>query len=204
MQADFLFAIAILIISVMLHEISHGHVANLLGDPTAKYANRLTLNPLRHIEIFGSIILPVITYLLGGFILGWAKPVPYNPYNLKNQKWGPAIIAVAGPLANMFIALVFGMIIRFRTELIFLPDAFFQISTAVIFLNLMLAVFNLMPIPPLDGSKILFAFLPYKWRNIQFIFEKYGFFLVLIFVFFIWQILFLPFVADLFKLITGY
>ncbi len=204
MQADFLFAIAILIISAMLHEISHGHVANLLGDPTAKYANRLTLNPLRHIEIFGSVILPVITYLLGGFILGWAKPVPYNPYNLKNQKWGPAIIAVAGPLANIFIALVFGLIIRFRAELVFLPDAFFQISTAVIFLNLMLAVFNLMPIPPLDGSKILFALLPYKWRNIQFIFEKYGFFLVLIFVFFIWQILFLPLVADLFKLITGY
>jgi Zn-dependent protease len=113
MSLDFIFSIIILIFSVVVHEVSHGFTAYKLGDNTAKYQGRLTLNPLKHLEWFGSFILPIITYVSGGFILGWAKPVPYNPYNLSNQKWGEALVALAGPLSNIFIAIIFGILVRF-------------------------------------------------------------------------------------------
>ncbi len=202
MQIDFIFAIAVLILSVMLHEISHGYAAYILGDSTAKYAGRLTLNPLKHLDLFGSIILPTITYLAGGFILGWAKPVPFNPFNLKNQKWGPAIVAAAGPLANILIVAVFALIFRSIGQLFFLPVSIFKLSASICLLNLWLAVFNLLPVPPLDGSKLLFAFLPYRWQKIQFILERYSFVFILLFLFLIWQFV-LPIVMFLFKLITG-
>ncbi len=202
MQIDFIFAIAVLILSVMLHEISHGYAAYILGDSTAKYAGRLTLNPLKHLDLFGSIILPTITYLAGGFILGWAKPVPFNPFNLKNQKWGPAIVAAAGPLANILIVAVFALIVRSSGQLFFLPVSIFKLSASICLLNLQLAVFNLIPVPPLDGSKLLFAFLPYRWQKIQFILERYSFVFILLFLFLIWQFV-LPIVMFLFKLITG-
>ncbi len=202
MQIDFIFAIAVLILSVMLHEISHGYAAYILGDSTAKYAGRLTLNPLKHLDLFGSIILPTITYLAGGFILGWAKPVPFNPFNLKNQKWGPAIVAAAGPLANILIVAVFALIVRSSGQLFFLPVSIFKLSASICLLNLWLAVFNLLPVPPLDGSKLLFAFLPYRWQKIQFILERYSFVFILLFLFLIWQFV-LPIVMFLFKLITG-
>lgn len=202
MQIDFLFAIAVLILSVMLHEISHGYAAYILGDSTAKYAGRLSLNPLKHLDIFGSVILPAVTYLAGGFILGWAKPVPFNPFNLKNQKWGPAIVGLAGPLANLLIVGVFAGIIRAGGQLSFLPLSVFQLSAAICLLNLQLAVFNLIPVPPLDGSKLLFAFLPYRWQKVQFILERYSFVFILIFLFLIWQFI-LPIVLFLFRIITG-
>src|SRR3989344_7390564 len=107
----FIFQVAILVMSVVIHEVSHGFMAYALGDSTAKYAGRLTLNPLPHIDPFGSIILPCVLSLLpGGIIFGYAKPVPYNPYNLRNQKWGPALVAGVGPCANLLVALVFGLI----------------------------------------------------------------------------------------------
>jgi len=201
---DFIFSIAILILSVMLHEVSHGQMAFLLGDPTAKHAGRLTLNPLKHLDPFGSILLPVITFFTGGFIFGWAKPVPYNPYNLKNQKWGPALVGAAGPLSNIAIAAIFGMFIRLSA---FAPNFAFlgateQISAMIVFINLLLAIFNLVPIPPLDGSKVLFAFLPYKWRNVEFFLERYGFFILLIFIFFFFNLL-LPIIYFLFRITTG-
>jgi len=202
-MVEFVFAIAILILSIILHEVAHGYAAYLLGDPTAKYAGRLTLNPLKHLDIFGSIILPVFTYLTGGFIIGWAKPVPFNPYNLKSQKWGPAIVGAAGPLANILILTIFGLLIRFGGQVAFIPVSFFQIAALVVLVNLQLMVLNLIPIPPLDGSRLLFAFLPYRWQHIQYILEHYSFFFVLIFIFFIWPYLFLPIVSILFKLITG-
>ena len=108
---QFIFQILILIFSVVVHEVSHGYAALALGDKTAQDAGRLTLNPLKHLDPFGSIILPSLSYMLGGFIFGWAKPVPYNPYNLKNRKWGPAIVALAGPFANVSLAVVFGLIV---------------------------------------------------------------------------------------------
>lgn len=200
---DLIFAIAILIMSVVVHEVSHGYTANLLGDPTAKYAGRLTLNPLRHLDFFGSFLIPAITFILAGFIFGWAKPVPYNPYNLKNQKYGPGLVAIAGPLSNFLMAIVFGLAIRYSSTFGFLPASFLEIISLIVFVNLILGVFNLVPIPPLDGSKALFAILPFRWHHIQLSLERYGFFLLLIFIFFFFQYL-LPIVAFLFKIITGF
>ncbi len=199
----FVFAIAILIFSVILHEISHGYAAYLLGDSTAKYAGRLTLNPLKHLDIWGSIIVPILTYRFGGFILGWAKPVPFNLYNLKNQKWGPAIVGAAGPLANILVVVIFGVFIRIGGNFALLPLSFFQIAALVVLVNLQLTVLNLVPIPPLDGSRLLSAFLPFRWQKIQYALERYSFFFVIIFIFFVWPYIFLPIVSFLFKLITG-
>jgi len=161
MGSDIIFLIAILVVSVIIHEISHGFAANWLGDPTAKLAGRLTLNPISHIDPMGSIILPAILVLSGTpFLFGWAKPVPYNPYNLhRGGKWAEAIVAGAGPAANVFIALVFGLVIRLNI----LPTVIVNLIIPIIALNILLAVFNLIPIPPLDGSKILPQFLPRNW-----------------------------------------
>lgn len=201
MQIDFIFSILVLIFSVIVHEVSHGYSAYLLGDNTAKYAGRLNLNPLNHLEWFGSLILPVLTYMGGGFIIGWAKPVPFNPYNLRNQRWGEAIVAIAGPLSNILIAVFFGLLIRFGIAIQFGP-AFVNISAIIIMINLVLATFNLVPIPPLDGSKILFSLLPYNMYYVRNFLEKNGFFMLLIFVFFLWQFIY-PLVSLEFKLITG-
>ena len=126
------------------------------GDPTARLAGRLTLNPTKHLDPVGSFLVPVATYLLGGFIIGWAKPVPYNPYNLHPQKLGTAVVAGAGIFANFIIAFVFGLLIRFAEPLGIASEAFFTIAGMIVFINLLLGIFNLVPIPPLDGSKLLF------------------------------------------------
>ena len=191
-----LFSLAVLIFSVIIHEVSHGWVANFLGDPTAKYAGRLTLNPLKHIDIMGTVLVPLVTYSLGGFIFGWAKPVPYNPYNLRAGKWGPAAVALAGPGANLAIAL--GFVLALRTGLLVLNPLIFSI----IMINLTLAIFNLVPIPPLDGSKIFFAILPYRYQYIEEWLTRNQFLLVLIFVFFLWQFV-APAIFLLFNLLVG-
>src|SRR3972149_7586905 len=112
MQVECIFQIAILIISVVIHEVSHGYAASFLGDQTAKYQGRLTLNPLKHLDFVGSFLVPSMAYFLGGFIFGWAKPVPYNPYNLKPGRWSEAVVAVAGPGSNLVLALIFGLLVR--------------------------------------------------------------------------------------------
>lgn len=201
MQIDFIFSILILIFSVVIHEFAHGYSAYVQGDNTAKYQGRLTLNPLKHLEWFGSFILPAISYLLGGFIIGWAKPVPFNPYNLRNQRWGEAMVAAAGPLSNICIALFFGLLIRFNIAQGF-GESFVYISSMIVFVNLILATFNLIPIPPLDGSKILFSFLPYHMQNVRDFLEQNGTFILIFFVFFLWKFL-LPLVLWEFSLITG-
>lgn len=156
--------IIILILSVVIHEMAHGYMANWLGDPTARLQGRLSANPLVHLDPMMSVILPGILLATGSPILfGAAKPVPYNPYNLRNQKWGEAMVAAAGPLANIFIAVVFGVLIRLAAVLN-LSDAFVTLSVQIILLNIFLAFFNLVPIPPLDGSKILPRLLPYQLR----------------------------------------
>lgn len=188
--------------SVVVHEVSHGYVALALGDSTAKYQGRLTLNPISHLDPVGSILVPLIGYFAGGFIIGWAKPVPFNPYNLKNQRWGEALVAVAGPLSNISLAIIFGLLIRFSINDGMMNQAFLNLTGFVVTINIVLAIFNLIPIPPLDGSKILSAFLPYKWQSFMVSLEKYGLVLVFVFIFLFWQMM-SPIVAFLFHLITG-
>ena len=198
---DFIFAIAVLIFSVVIHEVSHGYVANAMGDPTAKYAGRLTLNPLPHLDLMGSLVVPLLTFLAGGFIFGWAKPVPYNPHNLSNQKWGPALVAAAGPASNILVAAFFGILIRFAPA-VGLPAEFLNIAALIVFINILLAVFNFVPIPPLDGSKVLFSALPPQWGHIQDFLERWGFFILILFIFFFFQLL-LPVIQAIFELFTG-
>lgn len=200
-EIETLFSIIILIFSVVIHEFSHGYTANKLGDPTARLAGRLTLNPIKHLSLFGSFIFPLMMYLAGGPIFGWAKPVPYNPYNIKS-KYGDALVAIAGPSSNLLVAVIFGFLIRLNFSLNLLSSSFLNIFTIIVFINLILAVFNLIPIPPLDGSKILFNFLPNKYLYVKEFFEKYGLFLLIFFIFFLWKLL-LPFVYLVFSLITG-
>lgn len=151
-----------LIFSVVIHEMAHGYAANWLGDPTARLQGRLSANPMVHIDPLMSVIIPGLLAVTGSPVLfGAAKPVPYNPYNFTNQKWGEAIVAAAGPLANVAIAVVFAVLIR-SAELLALSDAFVLIAFKIVILNIFLALFNLVPIPPLDGSKILPKLLPYS------------------------------------------
>lgn len=150
-----------LVLSVVLHEMAHGYAANWLGDPTARLQGRLSANPLVHIDPLMSVILPGLLIFSGSPILfGAAKPVPYNPYNFTNQRWGEAIVAAAGPAANIFIALVFAILVR-SADFLQLSATFIDLAVGIIVLNIFLALFNLVPIPPLDGSKILPKLLPY-------------------------------------------
>lgn len=204
MQADFLFQIAILIMSVVIHEVSHGYAASFLGDQTARYQGRLTLNPIKHLDFVGSFLVPTFSYYLGGFLFGWAKPVPYNPYNLKPGRWSEAIVALVGPASNIVLALIFGLLLRITIAMdaAWASPAFMQITAMIVFINILLAVFNLMPIAPLDGSKLLFALFPDKFYQIREFFERYGLVLVVLFIFFLWQFIF-PVISFLFRLITG-
>ncbi len=156
-----LFTVVVLIFSIILHEVAHGYAAQALGDPTARLAGRLTLNPIPHIDIVGSIIIPAVLVLTQAHILfGWAKPVPYNPYNLKNQRWGEAFVGVAGVATNIAIAVIFAIIARVAggqgmTE-------FASLAAIVVLVNLSLGLFNLIPIPPIDGYTVLRGLLPHK------------------------------------------
>lgn len=217
-----IFQVAIVIMSVVIHEISHGMAALWLGDPTAKYAGRLTLNPLKHVDPVGTIIVPMVFLLFGGFPFGWAKPVPYNPYNLRDQKKGPALVGFAGPLSNIIIALVFGLSARFiplssvvKTEIAVnmfnfagLTDVlsgsfasiFFWLFLMIGAFNIFLAFFNLIPIPPLDGSKLLFFIIPLRTET-KIMLEQFGFGLLILIIIFFRGFLgaFLLFVLSLFS-----
>lgn len=185
MEINFIFQIAILIISVMAHEVAHGAAAYAFGDSTAKNQGRLTLNPLKHIDLFGSIILPLILFLSNsGFMMGWAKPVPYNPYNLKNRRLGEFCVSIAGIATNLIIAFVFSFILKFSDTLSLSP-AVMGLMLYIVFLNVALAVFNLIPVPPLDGSKIIFSLIPYRFERLILNIEKYSlYFLIILIVFF--------------------
>lgn len=192
-------SIAILIFSVVAHEVSHGYMAQYLGDPTARLAGRLTMDPRRHVDPIGSILVPIITALApGGYVFGWAKPVPYNAYNLRDQRWGEAKVALAGPATNLAIAFVAALVLRTLA----LPDMALEIVNLIVIINIILGVFNLVPIPPLDGSKLLVSVLPFRLRYIMEYLERYAIALILFFVIFLWQF-FLPLVGAIYALMVG-
>jgi Zn-dependent protease len=199
---DFLsliFYFIVIIPSAIIHEYAHGWMANQLGDPTARYAGRLTIDPRAHVDKWGTILMPLILFVLTGgrFLFAYAKPVPYNPYNLRDQKWGPALVGLAGPLANFLLAATFAILIRMY------PSAgVSQFFVTIIYANIMLMVFNLLPIPPLDGSKILYAVLPDSAHGVRVFLDRYGFIILLFFVFFLFELL-SPIITSLFNLLVG-
>ena len=207
-DVSFIFEIAVLVFSVVIHEVSHGYSAELLGDPTARLAGRLTLNPMRHLDPFGSVILPGFLALTNSAILfGWARPVPYNPYNLRNAKWGPGIVALSGPLANIAIALLFVCIVRLGI----LEGSLLRMASLIIFMNLILAFFNLIPIPPLDGFKVLSSVAPYRYyryfSSLEEFSFRYGLIFLVVALFIFWKYIapiFSLFISFLFDLLTGY
>lgn len=154
-------SLVILILSVIVHEVAHGYAANSLGDPTARLAGRLTLNPLPHIDLMGSIVLPaLLIFTHSPIMFGWAKPVPYNPYNLRHQRWGETFVALAGVATNLLLAVIFGLIVRF-SPVFGLDATAVSIAATIAFINLFLALFNLIPFPPLDGFAALRSALPW-------------------------------------------
>ena len=164
--------LSILVVSAVLHELSHGMVAERLGDPTARLAGRLTLNPIPHLDPVGSILLPAMLVLSGSpFVFGWAKPVPFNPRYLRNRRWGPALVGAAGPLANLSLAVLAGIALRGGV-----PGA--PVLYAIVVINLVLAVFNLIPVPPLDGSRLVYPLLPASLRYGYARLERVGIILV--------------------------
>lgn len=195
---DFITVMLILIPSSIIHEIAHGYMAERLGDPTARYAGRLTVDPRSHVDVWGTLLMPMILYFLsqGSFMFAYAKPVPYNPYNLRNHRWGPALVGLAGPASNFLLAVLFGLVIRYLGS----AQNVFILSKIVI-LNLVLMVFNLIPIPPLDGSKILYALLPDSAYEIKNFLDRYGFIILIFFVFFLFQLV-TPIILWLFNLIV--
>jgi len=194
-----LFIYIIIILSAVFHEYAHGWAAYQLGDSTAKDEGRLTLNPLVHLDPIGTVILPLFLLFTSGMFLGWAKPVPYNPYNLRDLKYGTLKVAAAGPGANILIALVVGLILRLFSPVIFSYNmALPSYLGFIVYVNIFLALFNLLPFPPLDGSKIFADLFPNQWKYFMQL-GMMGIFLALFVAFFILS----PIAHFIFKIIVG-
>lgn len=175
-----IFVIIVLFFSVVIHEVAHGSMALSLGDHTAKNAGRLSLNPLKHIDLTGTIIVPLLMILTTwgrGPVFGWAKPVPVNPYNFTDQKWGELKVSLAGPAVNFLIGLLFALMIRFFA----LPELMVSLFGIIALYNFAWGIFNLVPVPPLDGSHILFSFMPGAYQAKRFL-EQYGFFIFILLI----------------------
>jgi Zn-dependent protease len=209
MDPSTIFFLIALIFSIIIHEVSHGYAAAMLGDPTARLQGRLTLNPLPHIDPIGSILLPALLVLTHApFLFGWAKPVPYNPYNLNNKRWGEAIVAGAGPGVNLLLAIMFGLVVRFGMGS--LSTQFISLAALIVYINILLAFFNLLPIPPLDGSKLLKSLLPYRaslsFERIEHTLMQGGFLVMLLVLWLIMELIgpiFRVGLSFIFSLITG-
>lgn len=196
-----IFTLIVLLFSLVLHEVSHGLMALSLGDTTAKDEGRLSLNPLKHLDPFGSVLVPLMLYLATsgrGPLFGWAKPVPINPYNLRDRKWGILKVSLAGPLANFSLAVFFAFLIRSSL----LPVQWSELFGIIVLYNLLFGFFNLMPFPPLDGSNILFSLLPQRFEEIKIFLFRYGQILLLFFIFFGLQLLNIL-VFAVFRLLVG-
>lgn len=178
----FIVSVCSLLVAAIIHEFSHGYVAFKLGDNTAKSSGRLTLNPFAHIDPIGTILMPIVLYFLIGVPLGSAKPVPVNFYNLRRPKVDMIYVSAAGPLSNFGVAVICGLMFKFFG--IFIQDVPILQSVLMILLmvNLLVGLFNLIPIPPLDGSRIVMGLLPYKYMRYYAKFEPYGFFILLLLV----------------------
>lgn len=200
---DTIFYILILIISVVIHEVAHGFMAEYLGDKTARHAGRLTLNPFSHLDFFGSFLIPLVSYFSFGFAFGWAKPVPYNPDNLRDKKWGSVLVASAGVLANLAIAVFFGLFLRFLLYSQNISQELYFVFSSIVLVNLILTIFNLIPIPPLDGSKIFLPLLPKRFEFINTFMEKYSLVILLLFVFFVSGVFLPKILLFLFNLIVS-
>jgi len=165
---EYLIVVPVILMSIIIHEVSHGYAAYKLGDDTAKRFGRLSLNPLKHIDIFGTIILPILLIITTGLAFGYAKPVPLNPYNFRDVKRDTGISAAAGPASNFIIAILFSVFLRILGNLPYIPNTlggnllafWFQVFYLIVFFNLLLGCFNLIPFPPLDGSKVIGMLLP--------------------------------------------
>lgn len=193
-----IFVYIIIVLSAVVHEFSHAATAKHLGDNTAEMEGRLTLNPLKHLDMVGTVILPLLLLFSSGIFLGWAKPVPYNPYNLRDKKTGNLKVALAGPASNLAIAIVLGLILRFA----YLKDGLFpieaQLISFVVSINIVLALFNLIPVPPLDGSKILYDLFP-RAGTVVMQFGLFGIIIALVLAYVILP----PITSAIFTLITG-
>lgn len=209
---DYILLIVVLLFSIIIHEVAHGSVAYIRGDATAKLMGRLTLNPIYHIDMFGSIIFPAILLFIGSmvgstFIFGWAKPVPVNMLNLKNPRQDMILVSLAGVTANFLLAVIAGAIMFFIRN--FLPDlscmvAVYQIMKAFVGINIILAIFNLIPIPPLDGSRVVLFLLPRDLAQKYAKIERYGIFIVLILMATnVLQIIIGPIATFLIRLLSG-
>lgn len=199
------FQILALVFSVMVHEVFHGLAALKLGDTTAKDQGRLTMNPLKHVDPFGSVIVPLVLLFTGSPILiGWAKPVMYNPANIKNPRTGDLLIKLAGPASNLILAIIFGIILRLLFPFANVPivSSLLILLNIIVATNVSLAIFNLVPLPPLDGSSILFALIPERWHAVQEFLTRHGFWLLIIFIFFGFQLI-LPVIGSIYHLLTG-
>jgi len=197
-----IFSLIVLLFSVAFHEAAHGFLAYKLGDPTAKYEGRLSLNPFKHLDLFGSILLPLFTLIATfgrGPIFGFAKPVPINPYNFRDQRWGELKVALAGPTMNFLIATAFGLLLRFFLSPYSLLAVFLGI---IIYYNFLLGIFNLVPIPPLDGSHILFSLLPERAFEVKLILREYGLLILILFIFFGLNLID-PLALKMFRLVVG-
>jgi Zn-dependent protease len=168
--------VLVLLFSVIVHEVAHGYVAFLNGDPTARMLGRITLNPLPHIDPVGTILLPLLLYLAHLPIVGMAKPVPVNPLNFRNYRWGEFAVSAAGPLSNLALAVAFSVLLRLGFE----NPGVLALAQLGIQINILLALFNLIPIPPLDGSHILAILLPRELARLYSYLQPVGFILILI------------------------
>jgi Zn-dependent protease len=200
---------AVLILSIILHEVAHGYAADSLGDPTARFAGRLTLNPLPHIDPMGSVIIPAILMFSGSPIMfGWARPVPYNPHNLRTKRWGETLVALAGSGTNIALAVIFGLLVRFGAQSV--PASALVFAGTIAFVNLFLGLFNLIPFPPLDGFTALRSSLPWSLSRSLGRFQEHiqraGFLSLVLFLIAFSYLLsgpFFSFVIWVFELIVG-
>ena len=220
--------VIILMISVIVHEYAHGWAAYVLGDDTAKNAGRLTLNPIAHIDLVGTVILPLLLILSNaGIMIGWAKPVPYNPYNLSDQKYGDLKVAISGPISNLVLATFFGLLARLlpiaSIDKYAIMRGFLENSDGVLlqiisgsllstiylmslifcFINIILMVFNLLPIPPLDGSKVVSTFLPPDLKVQMLKLEPYGIFIIILLLYTGLLSFIIPVIFYIFLNLTG-